>query len=187
MNQAASNREPKFGFLSIFEIPTLGFCGGLLVLSAKGRPLEFHCTTPTSANEAQRILYGQTLRPFLFCDQIGQALIQKARANLDLIVSANREITGLNETFNIPVVWLPELEEKSTQSVQSETSPQADSPNTIGSQIAIREQTLQIVTNSAQDLERVENLVRDFVETLPLIEPFERIQQAISAAHKVAA
>ncbi len=63
------------GFLSVIEHDELGLFGGYLVLNMAGRPLEFHCTSPVRPNRAQEILYGPTLRPFLFGEQIGQALL----------------------------------------------------------------------------------------------------------------
>ena len=78
---AASDAKslPSIGFLTIREYEELGLIGGYLVLNVNGRPLEFHCTAPVRPNRAQQILYGPTLEPFLFGEQIGQALVSKGR------------------------------------------------------------------------------------------------------------
>jgi hypothetical protein len=73
------------GFLTVVEDSQHGAFGGFLVLNAAGRPLEFHCTTPVKPNRAQEILYGPTLRPYLYGEQIGTALVAKAAATLELL------------------------------------------------------------------------------------------------------
>jgi len=48
-------------------------------------PLEFHCTAPVKPNRAQQILYGPTLEPYLFGEQIGQSLLSKAAVEPEVI------------------------------------------------------------------------------------------------------
>ena len=59
---------PAIGFLTVTEHAEHGLFGGYLILNVSGRPLEFHCTAPLKPSRAQEILYGPTLRPFLFGD-----------------------------------------------------------------------------------------------------------------------
>jgi hypothetical protein len=68
---------PALGFLTVVEHEQHGLFGGYLVLNLAGRPLEFHCTAPVKPNRAQQILYGPTLEPYLYGEQIGQALVAK--------------------------------------------------------------------------------------------------------------
>ena len=79
---AASVRKslPAIGFLTVLEHGQHGLFGGYLVLNTAGRPLEFHCTTPVRPNRAQEILYGPTLRPYLYGEQIGRTLLAKAKS-----------------------------------------------------------------------------------------------------------
>ena len=69
--------QPALGFLTVLEHAQHGLMGGYLVLNPAGRPLEFHCTTPIKPNRAQEILYGPTLEPYLFGEQIGKALVDQ--------------------------------------------------------------------------------------------------------------
>src|SRR6187402_1940886 len=94
---------PAFGFLTIVEQPELGLLGGYLVLNAGGRPLEFHCTAPVKPNRAQEILYGPTLRPYLCGEQIGQALVSKAKSDVLLVFTDDASATGVREFSPCPV------------------------------------------------------------------------------------
>lgn len=70
--------QPAFGFLTVVESDSVGLTGGYLLLNLAGRPLEFHCTAPVRPNRAQQILFGPTLQPYLYGEQIGQTLLAKA-------------------------------------------------------------------------------------------------------------
>ncbi|HUY89353.1 MAG TPA: hypothetical protein VMV10_11510 [Pirellulales bacterium] len=70
---------PTLGFLTVVQHAQHGFFGGYLLLNADARPLEFHCTAPVKPNRAQEILYGPTLEPYLYGEQIGQTLIAKSQ------------------------------------------------------------------------------------------------------------
>ncbi|MCH2182233.1 MAG: hypothetical protein MK108_09535 [Mariniblastus sp.] len=168
MNQNENNRNPHFGFLTIFEVPSAGFGGGLLITSCKGRPLEFHCTAPVTTNRAQEILYGQTLKSFLFCDQIGNALIQKAKSKLDVIVTDTAELAELQSSVNTPIALLD------LQATGPGETPHEDIDASLARVVS---------DNPGPALQ----WLQQFTETLPLNEPFERIQQAIAEAHQIAA
>src|ERR1051325_10404466 len=99
--------DPKIsaslGFLTVLE-HELGLIGGFLVLNASGRPLEFHCTAPVAPNRAQQILYGPTLKPFLFGEQIGQTLVSRSKAAPLLVVTDCEEALALRAYCETPLV-----------------------------------------------------------------------------------
>lgn len=94
------------GFLTVIEHAEHGLFGGYLVLNANGRPLEFHCTAPVKPNRAQEILYGATLKPFLFSEQIGQTLIEKGKTPPQLLFTDNEQVLAVREFIAAPVLLL---------------------------------------------------------------------------------
>ena len=50
-----SKSLPAIGFLTVVANADVGVCGGYLLLSQHGRPLEFHCTAPRGP-QVERIL-----------------------------------------------------------------------------------------------------------------------------------
>ena len=166
-------QEAKYAFLSILEIAQLGFCGGLLVLSARGRPVEFHCSAPVKANRAQEILYGQTLKEFVCCDQIGIALIDKVKSRLDLVLVDENPLLCLAESMQVPVVCVNAVDENETRGI-----------NVTGSLIELGDRQFEF---RGETPDRIEILIDQFTKNLPATEPFERIRLAISEAHAEAA
>jgi hypothetical protein len=86
---------PAFGFLTVLDSAEHGFFGGYLVLSPLGRPLEFRCSTPIAPSRAQQILYGPTLRPYLFAEVIGQALVAGSEMPVRVILTDQRDMLPL--------------------------------------------------------------------------------------------
>jgi hypothetical protein len=71
-----TKKQSCMGFLTVVECPRDGLFGGYLVVNLLGRPLEFRCTAPIKPNRAQQILYGPTLDPYLYGEQIGYTLLK---------------------------------------------------------------------------------------------------------------
>ncbi len=153
---SAAGASPEIGFFSIVHLESLGYCGGYLVLNENCRPLEFHCTFPVKPERSQEILYGQSLRPYLYAEHIGRPLIAKARTGVGLVLVNQLEALPLGTHIPQPVAWIGSRE---------------------GS--AWRHQTTD-ARHRDYVQERLQHL-----ESTDLLEPFERIIAAIEEAHAV--
>ena len=171
----AVQQKAIYGFISVVHVPDLGHCGGLLLLSELGRPVEFHCTAPVAENRAQKILYGETFESFLYCDQIGLALTDKAKFNPQIILTDSPLILPLNDLIQAPVV-LVEQDDADDPSFEDQEFDRFH----VGRQ-AFRAQGM-----GSQPLEHAKKLCANFAIKLPLDEPFERIRSAIEEAQSVA-
>jgi hypothetical protein len=127
--------KDAFGFLTVVEDDRHGLFGGYLVLNEAGRPLEFHCTAPIRPSRPQEILYGNTLRPYLYGEQIGQALLSKAKHPPSIILTDQRPALALQTLIEIPVTLIlpTKNEEPATIALESDPyeilgPPLADSP-----------------------------------------------------------
>lgn len=157
----------RLGFLAAVELPERGFAGGLLVTNHQGRPLEFQCTAPVKPNRTQEILYGPTLVPFILADLIGATLLQKVSVKPDLVLIESRDLLELRRHIATPVAWLADA---------ATPSPEDDEPSqelTIGRQRLKFHQSHQ---SDRGDIEKRSNLVP---KTADLMEPFDRIREAL--------
>lgn len=171
----SENTANELGYLIVSEIKGLGFCGGLLLVTNSGRPIEFHCAAPIKANRAQQILYGATLKEFLVCDQIGVSLLNKLKRSPCAVLIQDRELNGLEAHVDFPVVLINQQTDESEFSNESE----------------LKNRMLEIANHQFEvfgdQTEQVEQLLKTFTENLPINEPFERIREAINEAHSEAA
>lgn len=180
----AQVQPAKYGFITIVDVPELGHAGGLLVLSPQGRPIEFHCTAPVATNKTQQILYGKTYQGFLFCDQIGSALVEKSRSKPQLLITDRNELMGLGKLASTPVVKLCQQIEASSTDSYAEDDTTKPEPQVV--RLEINGEQIETDSPDLETTSWAQDACRAFAQSLPLIEPFERIKLAIEEAGAVA-
>jgi hypothetical protein len=167
----ASRTPSALGFLTVTEHADLGLFGGYLVLNAAGRPLEFHCTSPVKPNRAQEILYGPTLRPYLYGEQIGQTLIAKAKNEVALICTDHAACLAAREFIERPLLLL--LSESSDVSGV-----------VLGSRFELGRNSAAVSAKFTSDEEQARALYGQLHDGVDLLEPFARIREALEEAQK---
>ena len=189
---------PTLGFLTVLEYPEHGLIGGYLVLNRAGRPLEFHCTAPIKPSRAQQILYGPTLEPYLFGEQIGHALLTKAAAEPEVICTDREPALAIREFVQVPVALIltggTESGSGENPSLQCNEYPpdggmirRLDAPHTLGSPhlaFSLRRNRLAVSPLAIGDRELIADRLGDLAETFDLAEPFQRIREAIDEARR---
>jgi hypothetical protein len=168
MSASGSKSLPAIGFLTICDYAEGGFCGGFLVLNAAGRPLEFHCTAPVKANRAQEILYGPTLRPFLFGEQIGQTLVARSKAAPLLVVTDAEPALAVRPFIEPPVACLLGEDGEREASLLLDQRP------------------LLIGRAHPGDAEAIRAVWGKHFSGYDLEEPFDRIREALEESRKAA-
>lgn len=162
-----------FGFIHVIDLPTVGLCGGLLIVSHLGRPLEFHCTAPCPPNRAQQIMYGETYRGFVFTDQIGAALVDSAKHLPSAYLTCSPDMLPIGELVDPPVVLAEILD----------TEKPFDGSGV--PQFKLGDIQFSCVNLERTQTETLRWHIEKFHSKLPVDEPFERISQAIEEAHAV--
>ena len=171
----AAKPLPAFGFLTALEDPHHGFFGGFLLLSELGRPLEFHCSTPVLPNQAQKILYGASLRPYLLGELIGQTLLNQCQLPIEIILTDLKEMLGLSILRDEPIAFLTDA---STQTYSA--APDQQIP-----QLQLQKHHLIGTASCFWQSENLSQLLTPLTHYISLDEPFERIREAIQEAQRV--
>src|SRR5438128_5501303 len=104
MSSPSTKPGQSLGFLTVVASAELGLLGGYLLLNATGRPLEFHCTAPVKPNRTQEILHGPTLKPYLYGEVIGQALLPKSKLIPIAVCTDSEAVLAVRDFTQIPVV-----------------------------------------------------------------------------------
>lgn len=162
------------GFLTVVEQAELGLLGGFLILNAAGRPLEFHCTAPVKWTRPQEILYGPTLRPYLYGERIAAALLKKAKAEIALLCTDQAEVLSAREETHQPIALV--------QSALAQPAPNAGMPETISWRLGAN--TLAVPRLRAADQGLINDRLGETLAALDLNEPFARIREALEEAQK---
>ena len=183
MPSASSSTVPALGFLTVWNKPNLGHIGGYLLLNAQARPLEFHCTAPVVPNRAQEILYGLTLQPYLYGEQIGVTLVARAKQPPRLLVTDCPEVLQARDKYELPMLFVRANDGESgvdSGAMYRFTLPQGQSVG--GDQVAGA-----VAANYRSDQDAIEAFCREHADGINWLEPFERIREAISEAQRPAA
>ena len=193
MSASSPKSLSALGFLTVIDLPAEGLIGGYLVLNMLGRPLEFHCTAPVRPNRAQEILYGPTLAPYLYGEQIGHTLVEQAKSATQVVCTDVEPALAVRPLANRPTVLL--LPDRAHSQHGSETERTADGPQgaaTAATTIPLIRFPLgshDVAVHAAHpdDQHVVTEQLLSFAETWDLGEPFERIREALQEARPRAA
>jgi len=196
MDMVASDPKPPatLGFLTVIQAGESGWLGGYLVLNALGRPLEFHCTAPVRPNRAQEILYGPTLQPYLYGEQIGRALLARTTNSTTIICTDVAPALEVRPFASAPVAWLVPSGTNSSLPPAGElpATVRIDPPHTSiapaapGGMLRFRAGRHELAVHPHYPDDRqaiLEGLDPDRV-SWDLYEPFARIREAIHEAHQ---
>jgi hypothetical protein len=175
MNNAAKPVS-CLGFLTVVEDAEQGLLGGYLLLNAAGRPLEFHCTAPVKANRAQEILYGATLQPYLYGEQIGQTLLTRSKLTPLVVCTDSEPVLAARDFTHFPLVLVQERKQETGDRGQGESEKQ----------FALARNFVSAAAHYASDQQAIRDAWPAQADHLDLLEPFARIREALEEAQKTA-
>lgn len=175
----------SLGFLTVVKDAQHGLFGGYLLLNCAGRPLEFHCTAPVKPNRAQQILYGATLEEFLFGEHIGQTLLAQSQLQPLVVCTDCPPALSVRQFSKAPVVLV--LDEQS--SAETTAAGGCDALRADGQRRTVELARFEVGRNrlavpraADEDRRLIEERLQRWADSLDLLEPFERIRQAIEEA-----
>ncbi len=190
MKASGSKSFPPVGFLTVLERPEVGCIGGYLILNSAGRPLEFHCTSPVRPNRAQEILYGPTLRPFLFGEQIGHTLVTKSPLEPLFICTDVGDVLSLRDLVTFPVVLIveedgeagPKVSESARDWKRIDGAHERTRDSTHRHRLGKRE--IILARGHEDETKLLDQHWATMAENLDLLEPFARIREAIEETQR---
>jgi hypothetical protein len=184
MDAAPAKALTAFGFLTVLESAEHGLFGGYLVLSPQGRPLEFRCSTPVSASRAQEILYGPTLRPYLYAEVIGQALVAGAELHAAVILTDQPDMLSLGLLRPEEILLVQETDpDGATFSVASATAgPSHDADEPPARRLVVNGCEIVTSSTSTKSPADVAAMLQPLATHVYLTEPFQRIRAALNEA-----
>lgn len=186
MHRETPPESPLFGYLTVVDDSAHGSCGGYLVLNEQGRPIEFHCTAPVTPSRAQQILYGPTLRASLYGEQVGPALVEKAKSAVSIVLVNQPECLELQRHTGQPVVLIDEARSGATGSATAFSRMLGTGITSGAPQLILFPEMLdEVRLISTGGCEEIEPLLELLARSIDLAEPFERIREAIFEAQQV--
>ena len=167
MKTTSPKTPPAIGFVTVVTGRDDHLIGGYLLVDASGRPLEFHCTAPVRASRAQEILYGATLEPFLYGEQIAATLVGKPKTKPVVVCTDCPAAVSMRSQIAMPVMLV--CEELGGRDME---------------RFAIDSQSATVASIDAKDRAIIEAAFAGIRIEFDLEEPFDRIRGAIEEAQR---
>jgi hypothetical protein len=170
------------GFVTVCDLAGRGLVGGYLLLNAAGRPLEFHCTAPVRPSRAQEILYGPTLEPFLYGEQIGRALLEKTTAKPVAVLVDLVSVLAAQAFVDAPLAVVHARRDDDGESSATAMSGSLRPPKFHC--FRLNDCTIALPVARQGDEATIVERMTLLGATFDLVEPFERIREAVGEAHR---
>jgi hypothetical protein len=180
----------SLGFLAVVEHELYGLFGGYLLLNVAGRPLSFHCTAPIKPNRAQQILYGPTLEPYLYGEQIGATLVNASQQLPQVIFVDQLAALALRQNINLPTALVAAPSTPGNVAAHNSTYHSDDDHPLFNAQIdflelIIGQNRLLVPRRFAADRESIAQRLSASDDWFDFSEPFQRIRMALQEAQRV--
>lgn len=170
----ATNEQLRLGFLTAIHLENRGHVAGLLVTNKYGRPLEFQCTAPVRPNRTQELLYGPTLVPFLLGELLSKTLVERIGVKPHVLLTDRVEMLDARLHASLPVACSVGKESAKGSEFDWET-------------LRVGKQQFRLHAEFGDDLKTFEKLAKELAADADLLEPLDRVREALQETMKVAA
>ncbi|MEM9366976.1 MAG: hypothetical protein AAGD07_13360 [Planctomycetota bacterium] len=176
-NKRMGSSQPAatIGYFTTLNEDRTGWTGGLLILNGGGRPLEFQCTLPIRPTRAHEILFGASLRQHLISEVIGPALLTKCRTPISILCCQQPEALRLQASAvasDCHVALVAPAAEEDEGPID---------PNMVEGHGEITLNGTSLLVSLGR-LDAVESIAPHLADLADVVEPFERIRDAIREA-----
>ncbi len=168
----AMNEQLRLGFLTAIHLENRGHVAGLLVTNKYGRPLEFQCTAPVRPNRTQELLYGPTLVPFLLGELLSKTLLERIGVKPHVVMTDRVEMLDSRPHVSLPVACV----------VEGEKGRGGE-----GERLRIGKLPFVLHAEFGEDLKAFEKLAKELAGDADLLEPLDRVREALQETMKIAA
>lgn len=172
---STSNESLRLGFLTAIHLEGRGHVAGLLVTNKYGRPLEFQCTAPVRPNRTQELLYGPTLVPFLLGELLSKTLVERIGIKPHIVLTDRTEMLNSRPHVSLPVACVVSARGRES------------GEETGRGLIRIGKQSFVLHAECDDDLKTFEKLAKELAADADLLEPLDRVREALQETMKVAA
>ena len=151
--------EAHIAYLTIMEEPKDTFSEALILVDGNGYPIDYRYTDKISVTEIQRAIYGAKLKEYLSTEIFGTKLLNDLEHQPTIVLVNEEYMLKLRDKIDYPIIF-----------VQNENSNMSNSQ-------------LKKITHpeNEKDLEKSEALLIKCEKKFDILEPFNRINQAIKS------
>jgi hypothetical protein len=132
--------------------------GGILTTDISTRPFEFRVTSPIKPTHMQEVLYGASLKAYVYGELICAPLMQATKEKVTLAIVKDGSLLAMRPMISCPIGLISQNDKSIS------THPDFDS-----------------------EIEQIQTILSSLLksEQIDLFEPFERLQTALNEIHQL--
>lgn len=157
--------EIRLAFVDVAIFSDGSIRGGILTTDIETRPFEFRVTSPIKPTQVQQILYGSSLKDYVYGELICAPLIKATKEKLSMVLVKEVFLISMRPLVSIPVL------------IARSNNPQINDE--------IRTITLSPHQNFRNELSFAQTILTPVMQKHDLLEPFERLRLALQEVHRV--
>jgi hypothetical protein len=160
----SETQEIRLAFIDVAVFSDGSIRGGILTTDLETRPYEFRVTSPIKPTQVQQILYGASLKDYVYGELICAPLVKATKEKLSLVLTKEPYIVAMRPLVSVPVI-LVHHDGKS-----------------IGENL--RPVSLSTHKSFQSELSFAQTVLAPVMQSHDLIEPFERLKLALNEVHR---
>jgi hypothetical protein len=161
----AETREIRLAFMDVILFSDGAIRGGILTTDIETRPYEFRITSAIKPTQLQQMLYGTSLKDYVYGELICAPLIKATKEKISFVLTKERYIMEVRPLVAVPIV-LMSYNDKAA----------GDGAKTVN---------FQMHKDYSTELSQAKVILTPITQKLDLMEPFERLKLALNEVHRL--
>lgn len=157
--------EIRLAFMDVTVFSDGSIRGGILTTDVETRPFEFRVTSPIKPTQVQQILYGASLKDYVYGELICTPLVKATKEKLSMVLVKEIFLISMRPLVSVPVII-----------VRSSNSQTGD---------GIRSVSFSPHQNFRNELSFAQTILTPVMQKHDLLEPFERLRHALNEVHRI--
>ena len=158
-------QEIYLAFIDVTVFSDGSIRGGVLTTDIQTRPYEFRVTSPIKPTQVQQILYGASLKDYVYGELICAPLVKATKEKLSMVLVKEQYILAMRPLVSVPVIL-----------ISYDGKQMGDS---------IKPVSLSSHKNFQNELSFAQTIIAPIMQNHDLIEPFERLRLALNEVHRM--
>ena len=159
----AEAQEIRLGFIDVKVYSDSSIRGGILTTDLETKPFEFRVTSPIKPTQIQQILYGSSLKDYVYSELICAPLIKATKEKLSIVLTRENYLMAMRPLVSVPVIFIH------SDGLQVE---------------GITPVSLSAHRNFQNELTYAQTILTPIMQKYDLLEPFKRLELAFNEIHR---
>jgi hypothetical protein len=158
-------QEIRLAYMDVLVFSDGSIRGGILTTDIETRPYEFRITSAIKPTQLQQMLYGTSLKDYVYGELICAPLIKATKEKISFVLAKERYIMDVRPLVAVPIVLVLYNEKYAGDGVKPIT--------------------FQAHKNFSSELSYAQTVLTPIMQRHDLTEPFERLKLALNEVHRM--